>query len=176
MKFLLALAVATLALSTALACGGSYGGDEDTRTAVADETADVEDTPEDAETPVDDETPFTGDEVTYEELIDLTIADLDEFWAATVPEIYDIAYTRWQPSGHTSSPKAMCQSAVGRSTRRNWSATPSTVRSTTSSRGTKRLCFRSSTTTTATLRCRWCSRTSGATPCRRAVSSTGRPS
>jgi predicted metalloprotease len=71
-----------------MACGGSDSGDDDARTAVADDTPEQEG----SETPVEEQTPSAGDELTYQELIDLTIADLDEFWSATVPEIYDIPY------------------------------------------------------------------------------------
>ena len=89
--------IVLFAMCAAVAAGGGGGDDEEptpTRTVRSDDD-DETPTPEvdEEETPVDDEeTPSDGEELSYDDLIDLTIADLDEFWADTVPEIYGIEY------------------------------------------------------------------------------------
>ena len=84
-----------LLLAAAAAIGVACGGDDEapaptrTKEAVDEETP----TPEaEEETPVDEETPSDGEELSYDDLINLTIADLEEFWTNEVPEIYGIDY------------------------------------------------------------------------------------
>jgi predicted metalloprotease len=91
-KSMLALAVVALAITAGPGCGGSTSDEDDTPTADAVETSASEVTPEVDETAAANETPSDAEELTYAELIDLTIADLDEFWTTTLPEIGGISY------------------------------------------------------------------------------------
>ena len=84
-----------LLVAAAAALGAACGGGEDEEpTATRTEEAADEETPTPGrfKRPVDDETPSDAEELSYDDLINLTITDLDEFWTNMVPEIYSIDY------------------------------------------------------------------------------------
>jgi predicted metalloprotease len=88
--------IALIAVGAAVAAGCGGGNGEEPAPTGTERTADDETPtpPADESTPVDgEETPSTGGgELSYDELINLTITDLDEYWTSTVPTIYGIAY------------------------------------------------------------------------------------
>jgi predicted metalloprotease len=109
LRFLLA---ATLLLCGAVSIAGCGGGDDGTssrdRTKTAERREEREETREArAETrEAEDETPAPErsgrrsptpaareGELPYDELIELTLADLEEYWSANVPEIYGMPFT-----------------------------------------------------------------------------------
>ncbi len=85
--------LAALGIGALTACGGS-SEDDKSPTPAPTKSQSATKTPEDGatEAPTAAVTPPTGEELSYSDLIDLTIIDLDEYWAAIMPEVYGIDY------------------------------------------------------------------------------------